>query len=133
MDPDYVEAHRQLAEAYLGKKMYQEAETEMQRAADLLGPKRDYPLYPALLGNILGQAGDITRAHKVLSEIKSSNQPLLESYLYAGLGDRKKSIEKLNEAYRRRTISLELKFAPEFDPIRSDPGFEELMHQLGLL
>jgi TolB-like protein/Tfp pilus assembly protein PilF len=133
MDPDYVEAHRQLAEAYLGKKMYQEAETEMQRAADLLGPKRDYPLYPALLGNILGQAGDIPRAQKVLSEIKSSNQPLLESYLYAGLGNRKRSIEMLNEAYHRRTISLELRFAPEFDPIRSDPGFEELMHKLGLL
>jgi tetratricopeptide (TPR) repeat protein len=132
MVPDYVEAHRQLAEAYLGKKMYHEAAAEMRRAADLSPSLKEYPLYTALLGNIMGQAGEIENAQRILVEIKAANQPRLESYVYAGLGNRDKSIELLNEAFRKRSISLEMRFLPEFDPLRGDPRFDQLLRRVGL-
>ena len=132
MDPSYVDAHRQLGEAYLGKRMYPEAIAELSRAAELLRSRPAYPYNRAVLGSAYAQAGDTASARTVLAEIGRLDQPFGAALIYAGLGDRDRSIALLNEAYRRHDISLELKFDVELDPLRSDPRFRDLVRRVGL-
>lgn len=112
MEPNYVKAHRQLAEAYLGKGMHPQAIAEMR--------------------NFLAQAGDTAGAKRYLAEIKPANSPLLEGIAYAGLPDKDKAFDLLNESLRAHTISPELGFLVEFDPLRNDPRFDQLMHNAGV-
>jgi len=53
--------------------------------------------------------------------------------IYAQLGERDKAFEFLEKAYNgRSTILLWLKVSPEFDSLRSDPRFDDLMRRVGL-
>lgn len=131
LDPNYVDAHRELGEDYLAKAMYPEAIDELRRATELVRSQPDYPLYAAALGSGLAQAGQTVEARKILKEIPA-DRPELVSYIYSGLGDRDKGIALLNEAYRRHTFPLDAGLLVEYEPIRSDPRFNELLHRLHL-
>jgi len=53
--------------------------------------------------------------------------------VYAGLGDRERAFEWLEKGFRRRSIFLRwLKSASEFDVLRSDPRFTDLVRRVGL-
>ena len=53
--------------------------------------------------------------------------------IYAGLGDRAKTLEYLEKAYQERVPYLVyLPLDPHFDPFRSDPRFRSLLHRIGL-
>jgi TolB-like protein/Tfp pilus assembly protein PilF len=52
---------------------------------------------------------------------------------YIGLGDREQAFVWLSQAYKEHSNTLEyLKVAPEFDPLRGDPRFADLLHRVGL-
>ena len=52
---------------------------------------------------------------------------------WTGLGDNDKAIYFLNEAYRVRSSNLaKVQVDPLFDPLRSDPRFQELLHKIAL-
>jgi TolB-like protein/DNA-binding winged helix-turn-helix (wHTH) protein len=55
-------------------------------------------------------------------------------YIYGELGERDRAFAWLEKAYEERDGSLPsgLKVAPDFDPIRSDPRFAEMVHRVGL-
>jgi hypothetical protein len=57
--------------------------------------------------------------------------PLWMAKIYAGLGDKDKSVECLEKAYEDRSIvSVEfIKTNPMFDPLRSDPRFVDLLRR----
>jgi hypothetical protein len=53
--------------------------------------------------------------------------------LYTGLGDKDRAIEMLNKAYEDRAgWTLYLKVEPLFDPLRTDPRFNDLVRRLDL-
>ena len=53
--------------------------------------------------------------------------------VYAGLGEQDKAFEWLEKAYKDREGRMTiLKFAPEFDSLRSDPRYAELIRRVGL-
>jgi TolB-like protein/tetratricopeptide (TPR) repeat protein len=52
---------------------------------------------------------------------------------YIGLGDREQAFVWLSQAYKEHSNTLQyLKVAPEFDSLRDDPRFAELLHRVGL-
>ena len=57
---------------------------------------------------------------------------MLDAVIYAGLADKDKAFDCLNEALRDRTLMLEIGYLVEFDPLRSDHRFDQLMHSVGL-
>lgn len=130
-DPSQIDEYSELGEAYLGKHMYKEAIAEMSRAVELSRTSAQYPFYLARLGNARAQAGDIAGAKKILAELPADD-PYDAAYVYAGLGDRDKSIALLNEAYRRHTFLLDAGHRVELDPLRSDPRFIELLQRIHL-
>jgi hypothetical protein len=53
--------------------------------------------------------------------------------LYTALGEREQAFALLETAYRAHDLQLQyLGVAPEFDPLRSDLRFQDLMRRVGL-
>jgi hypothetical protein len=64
-----------------------------------------------------------------------SEQTYVDPYMmavpYAGLGDRDNAIRLLTKAYEEHSAEMpQLKAEPFFDPLRSDPRFQELVRRM---
>jgi hypothetical protein len=51
--------------------------------------------------------------------------------IYVGLGDRDRAMIALNKAYGAR-FKASILLRPAFDPLRSDPRFQDLLRRIGL-
>lgn len=52
---------------------------------------------------------------------------------YLGLGDNEQAFAALEQAYKEKSAILQwVKIHPYFDPIRSDPRFQDLVRRVGL-
>lgn len=74
----------------------------------------------------------------MLAEMKELSKlirvdPANFAIIYAGLGDKDQAFEWLDRAYNDRPTTLcRIKSEPRWDPLRSDPRFEKLIHRMGL-
>jgi eukaryotic-like serine/threonine-protein kinase len=95
-------------------------------------------LYQGALGHAYAVAGQRRKALRVLGELQArSDSSYVSAFdiatIYAGLGDRTKTLEYLEKAYRERVPYLVfLAVDPYFDPFRTDPRFRDLVHRIGL-
>jgi hypothetical protein len=59
--------------------------------------------------------------------------PLELSAIYVALGQKERAFELLEDAYNERSFQITyLKVRPDFDPIRNDPRFANLIRRIGL-
>jgi tetratricopeptide (TPR) repeat protein len=95
-------------------------------------------LYEGALGHAYAVAGEQGKALRVLRELQARADstyvsPFDIATIYAGLGDRTKTFEYLEKAYQERVPYLVyLAVDPHFDPFRTDPRFQDLVHRIGL-
>jgi TolB-like protein/Tfp pilus assembly protein PilF len=95
-------------------------------------------LYRGALGHAYAVAGQREKALRVLKELQARSDttyvsPFDIATVYAGLGDRTKTLEYLEKAYQERVPYLVyLAVDPHFDPFRADPRFHDLVHRIGL-
>jgi tetratricopeptide (TPR) repeat protein len=135
MDPNFGGAHQFLGRSYKQERMYEEALTELQKARDLLAGNAEVL---SLIGYTYAVAGRVVEAQKVLQELQDlSRQRYVSPYhvamVYAGLGEQDKTFEWLEKAYAEREGRMTiLKSAPEFDSLRSDPRYADLVRRIGL-
>jgi TolB-like protein/DNA-binding winged helix-turn-helix (wHTH) protein/Tfp pilus assembly protein PilF len=135
MDPNFAEAHHCLADSYRNKRMYKEAVAEFQKAVNL---SKDDLTYLALLGNAYGLAGERGEATKILNELKARSKHEYVSPdnfcdLYVALGDKDRAFAWLERAYEEHTDAISgLKLWRKYDPLRSDPRYQELLRRVGL-
>lgn len=135
MDPNSGGAHFFLSRSYKQKGMYREALAELEKAR---GPLGDGAEVLSLIGYTYAVAGRPVEAQKVLQELQAaSNQRYVSPYhvamVYTGLGEQDKAFERLEKAYEDREGRMTiLKVAPEFDSLRSDPRYADLMRRIGL-
>lgn len=87
---------------------------------------------------VSGRAGDPVRARHALQELQRINRSAgldPEQYFdiaYGGLNDNDKWLDCLQKAYQQRTnIPTGFKVDPRYDPLRSDPRFQELLRRAG--
>ena len=89
-------------------------------------------------GPRLRKLGQEAEANKVLDELKSrAKESNISSYqialVYVGLGEKEQALQALDEALQEHsTLLAYLKMDPRFDPLRSDPRFQELLRRVGL-
>ena len=118
----------------VGKGMYEEAIAEFQKSIEL----SDDPVRRAVLGHAYAVAGRRGEAQKVINELKDLSKrryfpPYYIALIYVGLGDKNQALEWLEKAFAERSANLTvLKAEPMFDPIRSDPRFQDLLRRVGL-
>ena len=135
IEPDRPGAHISLGNAYELKDMYNEAIVEYQKAISL-SERTSNAL--GFLGHAYAASGKRNEAVKILDEMKEmSKQRYISPYdlavLYTGLGEKDKALEQLNNAYDERAgWIIYLKVEPLFDPLRSDPRFQDLQRRVGL-
>jgi TolB-like protein/DNA-binding winged helix-turn-helix (wHTH) protein/tetratricopeptide (TPR) repeat protein len=133
MDPNFALAHNQLAQAYLQKHMYGEAVPELQRALQLSGGS---PTIIANLARAYVASGKRNEATRLLNDLKErsihgySNGSEIAT-IYASLGDTDQAMKWLEKAYEER-FNPGVLLRPGFDPLRSDPRFQDLVHRVGL-
>jgi TolB-like protein/DNA-binding winged helix-turn-helix (wHTH) protein/Tfp pilus assembly protein PilF len=133
MDPNFAMAHNQLAQAYLQKHMYDQAIAELQNAVQLSGGS---PTCIANLARAYSLSGKRSEAMKLLNDLKSSSTAKSShasevAAIYASLGDKDEAMNWLEKGYAER-FNPGVLIRPAFDPLRTDPRFQDLVHRVGL-
>ncbi len=133
MDPNFAMAHNQLGQAYLQQRMYEQAIGELQKAVQLSAGS---PTCIANLARAYALSGRKSEAGKLLNDLKSSstanNSHASEvAAIYAALGDKDEAMNWLEKGYAER-FNPGVLIRPGFDPLRSDPRFQNLAHRVGL-
>ena len=114
---------------------YAEAVTAYRDAVHLSG-RNSVSL--ASLGSAYALAGRKPEAESVLEELREAGRdrylsPAFIAVVHAGLGQTDAAFERLEEAFQMRSRYLVwLKVAPEYEPLRSDRRYEELVARIGL-
>jgi tetratricopeptide (TPR) repeat protein len=134
MDPGFAMAHNQLAQAYLQEHRNDEAVVELQKAVQLSG---NSPTCMANLARAYAASGNRSEAVKLLSELKKRSNPSYShgseiATIYAALGDADHAMIWLEKAQEER-FNPGVLLRPGFDPLRSDPRFQEIVRRTGLL
>lgn len=135
MDPNDPATYLGLGIVHEQKGMYDEAVASYEKAISV-SRRASYLLGP--LGHALAASGRRAEALKILDELKAMSRkeyvsPYDLAILYTGLGEKEKAIAQLNKAFEERAgWIMDLKVEPFFDPLRSDPRFDELLQRLKL-
>jgi TolB-like protein/DNA-binding winged helix-turn-helix (wHTH) protein/Flp pilus assembly protein TadD len=133
MDPNFALAHNQLGQAYFQKQMRDEAITELQKAVQLSSGS---PTCLANLARAYAASGRKSEAARLLTDLKKSSSPGYShaseiAVVYLALGDKNQAMTWLEKGYEER-FNPGVLLRPGFDPLRSDPRFQELVRRIGL-
>jgi TolB-like protein/Flp pilus assembly protein TadD len=135
MDPKFALGYFWLGRIYTSQGRYADAD----QAFHNIGPLRTWPPAMAALGYMYGKAGRRQDAKAILAEFDTLRRhgrhasAYAIAAIYAGLGDRERMFQYLDDAYREHSHWLIwLKRDPRWDEFRGDPRFENLVRKIGL-
>ena len=133
--PDFSPAHSFLGMAYEYNGLYDQALAEIHKAIDLAKTDRYLLLQ---LTRISAKAGKRAEARKLLAEITNGSEhryfPRTHiAAAYIALGDKERAFEWLEKAYTERDWGLPIiRTFPDFDDVRSDSRFLDLLKRMNL-
>lgn len=133
LDPNDARAYLDLAVGHLQKRMYQEALQDAEKDLDLT--HRD-PFVLAIAAHIYGRLGNMEQAHKLVEEMRADSQkrfvpPFFFATAFVGMGKEQEAIEALEEGYKSHDPDIVgLNSTAWFEPLRSDPRFQDLLHRM---
>jgi TolB-like protein/DNA-binding winged helix-turn-helix (wHTH) protein/Flp pilus assembly protein TadD len=133
MDANFALAHNQLAQAYLQKQMFDEAVAELQKAIKISGGS---PTFTANLARTYAAMGRRNEAIELLDDLRKHSSPGYSraseiAAVYVALGDNDRAMTWLEKGFEER-FNPGVLLRPGFDPIRSDPRFQNLLRRIGL-
>jgi serine/threonine-protein kinase len=129
LDPEFGYAHSNLGLALELKGDLPGAIAEFRRAHQLDGD----PLSLAYLGNLYGKTGNVTEAANILTELEQlTKTKYVSAYAFAlvqaGLGNRAEALRWLEKCYADRSQEIGyVRVDRLLDPLRDDPGFQNLV------
>jgi serine/threonine-protein kinase len=138
LDPNNAVTHNYLADAFARKGMFSESIAEEQKSLTLNGAEDE----AKVLGEEFKSKGYLEatklKLQRTIDYLKEDAKeqyvsPMNFAFVYAGLGDANNAIPWLEKSYREHAIWMVfLKTDPQFDKIRSDPRFQDLLKRIGL-
>ena len=134
MDPDFPHS-TMIVHAYEQKGMFAEILAEIEKNRRSTG---DAPWLCSEEAYVYGRTGQADRARLALGKLEEWNrrQPVDAAAFvgpYIALGEKDRAFFWLEKAYAQHSNALTwLKVGPMFDPLRSDPRFQDLMRRVGL-
>ncbi|HEY9382942.1 MAG TPA: protein kinase [Gemmatimonadales bacterium] len=135
INPTAEESYRVLGLVLAQQGHWAEAERMIREGMTLPGTGT---YTKASLGYVLARAGRRTEAEAVLAELEARNRedyvsPVAFATLHLGLDHRGEAIAWTERAYaERRGWLAYLRVNPLVDPLRGEPGFQNLLARLGL-
>jgi TolB-like protein/DNA-binding winged helix-turn-helix (wHTH) protein/Flp pilus assembly protein TadD len=133
MDPFFAVAHYELGQVFAQKHMNKEAITELQKAIELSAGSTTFTSNLAYAYAVSGMKNE---AVKILNDLKNqshhtvSNAPEI-ALVHVGLDEKDEAMAWLEKAYAER-FNPGVLLRPAFDPLRSDPRFQDLLRRIGL-
>jgi len=133
MDPFFALAHYVQGEVLAQKHQNDQAVAEFEKALEL---SPGSTAFTANLAYSYAVSGKKDRAINILNDLKNrshgaaSNSPEI-ALVYVGLDDRDQALTWLEKAYAER-FNPGVLLRPAFDPLRSEPRFQNLLHRIGL-
>ncbi len=134
MNPKAPFPHFWLARVYQAQGRFDDAVAEFKTA----GPGvLQWPPALAGLGHLYGVQGKRTEALQVIAEMRAmAEKGFVTAYaptlVYLGLGDKEQTLAGLNRCLEERSNWMVwLLKDPRWDPMRSDPRFQEIVRRVG--
>jgi TolB-like protein/DNA-binding winged helix-turn-helix (wHTH) protein/Flp pilus assembly protein TadD len=133
LDPFFAPTHYVLGQALVQKHDYNEGIAELQKAIEL---SPGSSAFAANLAYAYAVSGMRDKAVKILSDLKNrspqsmSNAPEI-AMVYVGLDEKDQAMAWLEKAFAER-FSPWVLMRPCFNPLRSDPRFQDLLHRNSL-
>ena len=137
MDPNFWVAHLFSGKAYTQKGMHAQALDELKKAREFSGFKGGSSSAISLMGYDYAVSGRRAESEQILRDLDElSKQKYVPPYhiavVYAGLGDKNQAFDWLEKAYQDRNQFMNLlKAEPNFDSLRSDQRFQDLVRRVG--
>jgi len=135
-DPDEWSGHFNLGIGYEGAGKLLEAISEYQRAIEMSNGSDDVTAH---LAHAFVRIGKRAEAKKILLDLERKSKttyvsPYTIATVYAGLGDKDKSLELLEQAFQERSLeaSWHIHADLRIDNLRSDPRFQNLLRRAGI-
>jgi TolB-like protein/DNA-binding winged helix-turn-helix (wHTH) protein len=133
MDPNFAIAHYQMGQVLVQQHRLGAAIAAFQRAIDLTGHN---PALDANLANAYALSERRADARRIASELEQRQEQNGSvdaniALIYVGLGEADRAMYWLDKAYEARLEAVIL-VRPQFDPLRLDPRFKDLMARVGL-
>lgn len=136
LDGNSIGAHFFHGIALAENGMYQEALSAFKEAARLSQTDSTRrPYLQIFLGAAYAWAGDHENARAILRSVENDKDyisPGELAILYVALGERERAFETLEKAFAARDLQLQYLNTPEYDPLRDDPRFQDLLRRVGL-
>jgi serine/threonine protein kinase/tetratricopeptide (TPR) repeat protein len=135
MDPNFVTAHYFLGRAYEAKGMYDQAVEEYTKATGTGGPTPERLVLMNEAYRKYGWRAYLQTGVKLTLEQGKTMYvpPFVIASSYARLGEKDEALKWLEKAYEQRDYRMTLlNVAFEFDGLRSDPRFIDLVRRVGL-
>ena len=134
MEPNFAPARAVRGLVYEQKGMWKEALSDLETARQL----DNSPRTVSFLAEAYALAGNKERGRELLGELQNRAKheyvsSLYPALIFAGLGDRDEAFSGLEKACQERTPDLIGLNAAIYDPLRSDPRFQDLMRRVGLI
>ncbi|MGH2523617.1 MAG: tetratricopeptide repeat protein, partial [Anaerolineales bacterium] len=135
LDPDFALAHLWLGWALELTERCEEAVQASERAVRLASRS---PYYLASLGHTYAACGRTREAEGVLHELEELARttyisPYYRALVELGLGRKEETLHWLERAFEdRANLLVWLHVDSRFDPLRSDPRFQDLLRRIGL-
>ena len=134
-DPNFGRAGGLKICAYVEKGMFSQALAGAEISHHFYG---EGPWYWSALAYSYGRAGRLERARRELEKLEKVSRhdqldPIIMLWAHLGVGDKEEALADLEKAYSQHFVFLvTLKVEPAFDPLRSDPRFQDLLRRVGL-
>ena len=127
-EPDFYYTHVLLGDALAELGRYPEAIAASSRGAEM-APLPNVELW---LARVYARAGRREEALQIVEE-RSLGDPTRIALVYVALGETEQAFQLLERAFETESPFVdEMKVEPRYDPLRSDPRFDEMLRRLGL-
>jgi TolB-like protein/DNA-binding winged helix-turn-helix (wHTH) protein/Tfp pilus assembly protein PilF len=133
LDPNFEHAQGEMVPSYLQLGRYDEAIDAINH-----WPHHEGPWAWAWKAAVYGRAGRAKEARSALAKLEQvpASRTGLSAMLlvaYSGTGQKQRVLELLQKAYSEHSnVVMQIKVDPIYDPMRSDPRFEDLLRHVGL-
>jgi tetratricopeptide (TPR) repeat protein len=133
MEPNFPRAHL-LVFAYAQKGLFSDALADIEKWRRSDRAPRSW----MMLAYVYGRSGQPVRARHALEKLEQLNRrrqmdptPILVAHV--GMGNKEEAFAWFEKACSKHSnVLTSLKVDPIYDPLRSDPRFQELLHRLRL-
>jgi serine/threonine protein kinase/tetratricopeptide (TPR) repeat protein len=135
LEPSFAPARWFMGRALGQQGKFDESISELKKAVEYSGGRT---LMLASLGHAYAVSGRTAEAHEILERLQELSEtryvlPVGLAFVHAGLGKSEQAFHWLDKAYTdRASWMIFLKLEPEFDRLRPDPQFAELIRRMGL-